>query len=159
MSDAALPEIPTVGRIAGIDFGTVRIGVAITDPDRILASPFENYTRRSLKIDRQYFEELARLERIVLFVVGLPVHMSGNESGKSGEARKFGQWLGKITGVPIVYYDERFTTSIAKDYLAGLGMTKQKKKAVIDKLAAQILLTAYLENPARADAGLDSLDD
>lgn len=159
MSDGKPPEIPTVGRVAGIDFGTVRIGVAITDPERILASPLENYNRRSLKLDRQYFEDLARQERVGLFVVGLPVHLSGNESGKSGEARSFGKWLGRITGVPIVFYDERFTTSIAKDYLAGLGMTKQKKKQVIDKLAAQILLTAYLENPARADAGLEGLDD
>ncbi|PQO36434.1 Holliday junction resolvase RuvX [Blastopirellula marina] len=159
MSAGSSPEIPTVGRVAGIDFGTVRVGVAITDPERILASPLENYNRRSQKLDRQYFQQLAQEERIALFVVGLPVHMSGAESGKSGEARKFGQWLGEITGVPVVYYDERFTTSIAKDRLAGLGVTKQKKKQVLDKLAAQILLTSYLENPARADAGLDALDD
>ncbi|MFI4875710.1 MAG: Holliday junction resolvase RuvX [Blastopirellula sp. JB062] len=159
MSEDSTPEIPSVGRVAGIDFGTVRIGVAITDPERILASPLENYARRSPKIDRQYFEQLAREERVALFVVGLPVHMSGDESGKSKEARKFGAWLKKITGVPVIYYDERFTTSIAKERLAGAGMTKQKRKQVLDKLAAQILLTAYLENPARADAGLDALDD
>ncbi|MCC9605846.1 Holliday junction resolvase RuvX [Blastopirellula sp. JC732] len=159
MSAGGPPELPEVGRIAGIDFGTVRIGIAITDPQRILASPLENYNRRSPKLDRQYFEQLAREERIVLFVVGVPVHMSGAESGKSGEARKFGKWLGELTGIPVIYYDERFTTSIAKDMLAGLGITKQKKKAMIDKLAAQILLTAYLENPARADAGLEALDD
>ncbi|TWT39253.1 Holliday junction resolvase RuvX [Blastopirellula retiformator] len=159
MSDAAIPEIPPVGRIAGVDFGTVRIGIAITDPERILASPLDNYNRRTQKLDRQYFEQLAREERIVLFVVGVPVHMSGAESGKSGEARKFGKWLGDITGIPIIYYDERFTSSIAKEMLGGLGLTKQKKKAKIDKLAAQILLTAYLENPTRAEAGLESLDD
>ncbi|PQO28184.1 Holliday junction resolvase RuvX [Blastopirellula marina] len=154
-----LPSIPEKGRIAAIDYGTVRIGVAITDPDRILCSPLENYNRRSLSKDAQYFRELAELERVVLFVVGLPVHLSGDESQKSHEARQFGKWLFETTSVPVTFYDERFTTSMAKDLLQEAGLTKKRRKARLDMLSAQILLTAFLENPDRSLGSIASLED
>ncbi|CAE7549689.1 manC, partial [Symbiodinium sp. CCMP2456] len=116
------------GRIAAVDYGTVRIGIAITDPDRVLASPLENYNRRSPSKDAQFFRELAELERVVMFVVGLPVHMSGDESQKSHEAREFGKWLYETTNVPVTFYDERFTTSMAKDMLQEAGLTKKRRK-------------------------------
>jgi len=133
------------GRLAGIDYGTVRIGIAITDPEQRIASPLANYTRRGEKADAEYFRKLVADERIVRFVVGLPVHLDGRESEKSGEARKFGQWLGQITRLPIVFFDERFTSVEAEQALIGAEMTKKKRKARLDKLAAQILLVAYLE--------------
>ena len=154
-----LPEIPEKGRIAAVDYGTVRIGVAITDPDRILASPLENYTRRSPTKDAQFFTELAQQEKVALFVVGLPVHMSGDESQKSHEARQFGKWLFETTGVPVMFYDERFTTSMANDLLQDAGLTKKRRKERLDKLSAQILLTAFLENPARSLGSIRSLED
>jgi putative Holliday junction resolvase len=134
------------GRLAGIDFGTVRIGIAVTDPERRLASPLENYTRRGEAADMAFFKRIAEEERIVRFIVGLPIHLDGRESQKSSEARKFGDWLGRITGVPIEFFDERFTSADAERYLAAAKLTKKKRKARLDKLAAQILLTAYLES-------------
>src|SRR5262245_26246750 len=107
-----------LGRIAAIDFGTVRLGIAITDPDQRLASPLANYTRRAEKIDADYFRRLAAEEGIVRFVVGLPVHLDGRESAKSIEARRFGQWLQDVTAVAVVFFDERFTTSEAQQALA-----------------------------------------
>jgi putative Holliday junction resolvase len=104
-----------------------------------------NYPRRGENADAEYFRKLAADERIVRFVVGLPVHLDGRESEKSGEARKFGQWLGQITALPIVLFDERFTSVEAEQALMGAEMTKTKRKARLDKLAAQILLAAYLE--------------
>jgi len=79
-------------RIAGIDFGTVRIGLAVADTTVGIASPFENYSRRTPALDAQYFAALAQEEQIGRFVVGLPVHLSGEESQKSAEARAFGAW-------------------------------------------------------------------
>src|SRR5438270_1214934 len=134
------------GRLAGIDFGTVRIGIAVTDPERRLASPLENYTRRGEAADAAFFKRLAAEERIVRFIVGLPIHLDGRESQKSSEARKFGEWLGQVTGVPVEFFDERFTSTEAERYLAAAKLTKKKRKARLDKLAAQILLTAYLES-------------
>jgi putative Holliday junction resolvase len=133
------------GRIAGIDFGTARIGIAISDPMQSIASPYENYTRRSPDADRARFVKLAAEERIVRFVVGLPVHLDGGESAKSQEARRFGKWLSEATGVPVEFFDERFTTREAELALAEAQFTKKQRKARLDKLAAQIMLTAYLE--------------
>jgi putative transcription antitermination factor YqgF len=89
-------------RIAGIDYGTVRIGIALADTEMGIAGPFDNYTRRSAALDGDYFKTLAKEERIGRFVVGLPVHLHGGESQKSTEARAFGKWLGEMTGVPVV---------------------------------------------------------
>lgn len=139
-------KLPTQGRLAGIDFGTVRIGIAISDPGQMIASPFDNYARRTESHDADYFKRLARDEQIVAFVVGLPIHLSGDESEKSMEARKFGDWLNRITGLPVGWIDERFTTSMAREILSQSNLSGKKRKAQLDKMAAQILLTAYLES-------------
>src|SRR5688572_867061 len=94
-------DLPRFGRLAAIDFGTVRIGVAITDPDQRLASPLENYTRRGQAADARWLTQLVQSERIAGFVIGLPVHTSGDESQKSHEARQFGRWVAETTGLPV----------------------------------------------------------
>ncbi len=151
------PSLP--GRLAGIDYGTVRIGIAVTDPEQRLASPFENYTRRGAAADATYFKRLAAEERIVRFVVGLPVHLDGRESEKLREARQFGEWLVATTGVAVVFFDERFTSTEAERYLAQAELTKKKRKARLDKLAAQIMLTAYLESGERGQESTAGLDE
>ncbi len=146
------------GRIGGVDYGTVRIGVAIGDLEVRMASPLENYTRRSTALDAQYFATLAREERLVRWVVGLPVHLDGGESQKSQEARRFGKWLEEETGVPVEFYDERYTSSQAEAMLQEAQLTKKKRKARLDALAAQIMLAAYLESGATGQTDPGSLD-
>lgn len=149
---------PERGRLAGVDYGTVRIGIAVTDPDRCLASPLEVYTRRSPLLDAEYFRGLVAHERLVGFVVGLPVYASGDESQKSLEARQFGRWLSEQTSLPVRFYDERYTSVQAEQYLLGAQLTKKRRKKRLDAVAAQILLAAYLENPSAGDpGGLDDL--
>lgn len=150
---------PPPGRIAAVDYGTVRIGVAVSNASRTLASPYEIYVRRSPQLDDEYFVRLVRNEAIVQFVVGLPVHTSGRESRKSIEAQEFGRRLTAATGVPVDYFDERFTSAFAEQMLLDAGFTKKGRKERLDKLAAQILLTAYLESPTRGAAGPGALDD
>jgi len=145
-------------RIAGIDYGTVRIGIAIADLEVGIAGPYENYNRRSEKLDAQYFSELAKQECFAKFVVGLPVHLSGNESQKSREARQFGDWLEKLTGVPVDYFDERYTSAEAEAILGEAQLTKKKRKARLDQLAAQIMLTAYLEAGAKGQDDPGGID-
>ena len=137
----------------------MRIGIAIADTEIGIASPFENYTRRGEQADAAYFRRLAADEQIGRFVVGLPVHLDGNESQKSTEARRFGQWLAQQTGVPVEYFDERFTTSEAEHYLAEARLTKKKRKARLDKMAAQVMLTAYLESAHKAAEPPRGLDE
>jgi putative Holliday junction resolvase len=161
--DASPPEpaaeFPAEGRLVGIDFGTVRIGVAITDASRRLASPLENYTRRGKQQDERYFCELAEGQRVAGFVVGLPVHTSGHESQKSIEAREFGTWLGRVTSKPVTYFDERYTTAEAEQHLIEMNLTKKRRKARLDMLAAQIMLAAYLESGGRHGHEPGPLDD
>src|SRR5271166_3939212 len=133
----AEPPRLSLGRIGGVDYGTVRIGLAVTDPDRTMASPLEIYTRRNPQLDAKYFRQIATDQQIVLWVVGLPVHLDGRESVKSQEARRFGQWLTENTSLPVEFYDERFTTAQAEELLMAAELTSKKRKRRLDKLAAQ----------------------
>jgi len=147
------------GRIAGIDYGTVRIGIALSDRGRTIASPHENYTRRGLDHDARRFTRLVDEEQITLFVVGLPVHLSGEESQKSIEARRFGDWLRELTGVEVEYFDERFTSVEAEQHLLDAQLTKKRRKRRLDMLAAQIMLAAYLQSTDSGRQTPGALDD
>lgn len=147
------------GRIAGIDYGTVRIGIAITDPRRTLASPLENYQRRDLRQDAERFRRLVAEESIRLFVVGLPVHLDGQESAKSFEARQFGQWLTEVTGVGVEFFDERFSTAEAHAILSDGQLRGRRRKQRLDMLAAQVMLAAYLETTPQNRGNIQGLDD
>jgi len=147
------------GRIAGLDFGTVRIGIAIGDAEVGIAGPYENYTRGTIDDDARRFRQLADEEAITRFVVGLPVHVDGNESAKSLEARQFAKWLTETTGTPVVLFDERYTSAEAEQHLTAAGMTNKQRKARRDMLAAQIILASYLESPQAASHPPQSLDD
>ena len=146
------PRPVSPGRVAGVDFGTVRIGIALSDPDRTLASPYENYTRRNKQLDARWFQNLTAEEDIRLFVVGLPLHLDGNESQKSAEARQFAQWLHETTGIPVELFDERFTSVEAEYLLLDAQLTSRRRKRRRDMLAAQIMLTAYLDSARSRDA-------
>lgn len=145
-------------RIGGIDYGTVRIGIATADLEVGIAGPYETYTRRNERLDAEYFRRLAAEERIGRFVVGLPVHTSGHESQKSTEARAFGAWLGALTGVPVEFFDERYTSAEAETLLLAAGLTSKRRKERLDQLAAQIMLTAYLEAGATGQDSPQSID-
>jgi putative Holliday junction resolvase len=146
-------------RIAAIDFGAVRIGIAITDPEQSFASPYETYMRRGEEGDRRRFRRLVAEEQVELFVVGLPVHLDGRESQKSREARQFGQWLQEVTEVPVVFFDERFTTSEAEEFLLESQLSRKRRKERRDMLAAQILLSSFLESKTKGQQEPGSLDD
>ena len=78
--------------------------------------------------------------------MGLPIHTSGNESEKSQEARRFAQWITQQTGLPVRLFDERYTTAHAEALLLDADLSRKRRKERLDKLAAQILLAAYLES-------------
>ena len=145
--------LPDTGRIAGIDFGLARIGIAISDPSQQFSSPWEVYQVRNERLDGKYFKELANKERLVGFVIGLPVHMSGDESEMSVQTRHWGRWLQDQTGLPVCYIDERYTTAQAREILNQSNLSGKKRKAQLDKLAAQILLATYLDQRPGSEPG------
>lgn len=145
MRDTQADSLPRQGRLAGIDYGTVRIGIAITDPSQSISSPYENYTRRGEGNDAAWFREFVAEESIVGFVVGLPIHLSGDESEKSREARQFAAWLTRQTRLPVSFADERYTSVDAEAHLMAAKLTKKRRKARLDMLAAQMILKYYLD--------------
>ena len=132
--------LPSTGRLIGIDFGTVRIGIAITDTERRLASPYENYTRQDLAADTRFFKQLVTQETVVGFVIGLPVYSDGEESAKSREARAFGQWLLEVTGIPVTFSDERYTTAQAEQLLITAELTRKRKKKRLQQTGNYLIL-------------------
>jgi putative holliday junction resolvase len=147
MSD--LSPFPAEGRLLGLDYGTVRIGIAISTPEQTIASPMEIYTRRSERLDTAYFQTLVKENRIAGAVVGLPMHVSGEEGTSAQLAREFGAWLTSITNCPVMYWDERYTSSVAADILREAGVARSKRKQRLDMLAAQIFLQSYLDEQIR----------
>jgi putative holliday junction resolvase len=138
-------DFPRTGRLAGLDFGTVRMGVATCDPTQNWVTPYDTYTRRNAKLDAKFLNELAQSEHIVGWVVGLPIHCDGNESQKSGEVRKFAAWLEELTGLPVALFDERFSTAEARRLLRDTGLSPQKRKQNLDRLAAHLILSHFVE--------------
>jgi putative Holliday junction resolvase len=146
-------------RLLGIDFGTVRVGLAISDPDRRIASPLAQYRRGSRAQDEQFFRRLVEQEEVASCVLGLPVHLSGVEGEKAKQARSFGAWLGQVTGLELAFWDERFTSVEAEHALLAAGLTNKKRKERRDQVAAQILLQSYLDAgcpPVSAPGPLES---
>ena len=137
--------IRSLGRLLGVDYGTVRIGLSITDPDRILASPLETYSRRTVAQDAAYLANLVRVQGITGIVLGIAVSLNGHEGPKAQECRAFGTWLEEATGLPVQFSDERFTSALADDLMFDAKMTKPKRNERRDMLAATLILKGFLE--------------
>ncbi|WP_461144983.1 Holliday junction resolvase RuvX [Salinifilum aidingensis] len=140
-----------------IDVGGTRIGVAISDPAPVLATPVETVRR-----DRRRGSDLRRLSALVAeygvveVVVGLPVTMAGEEGHSAGMARKFGDALApRIAPVPLRFTDERLTTVTASRMLSERGVRGKQQRVVVDQAAAVEILQAWLDARGRS-AGRDS---
>lgn len=135
-------------RVMGIDFGERRIGVAVSDPSRTLASPLETVTRRPGK--RPPFtrlEEMAREREVGQLVVGLPLDLRGAETPWCGEVRAMGDELARRLEVPVAYVDERLTSVQAERQVrtSGLRKSRREEKGRVDAGAAAIILQIWLD--------------
>lgn len=137
--------VPESGVLLGIDYGTKRVGVAVSDRDQKYSSPLHNHERHGAQVDARFFRKVVEEYRPVGLVIGLPIHLSGDESEKSREARLFANWLGTTTGLPFTFQDERFTSFQAEKLLMAAELSPKKRKERRDKLAAQILLQTFLD--------------
>jgi putative Holliday junction resolvase len=137
--------LSTGQRYLGIDTGRVRIGLAISDPQGRIASPLATYERRTLEADAAFLRNIVKENHIGRLVIGLPVHLDGREGEKAAEARRFGAWLAEQTGLPVTYWDERFTSVEAEAALQSAGLTSKRRKARRDRVAAQIMLQSFLD--------------
>lgn len=143
---AASPgNVPASGRVAAVDYGRRRMGIAVCDRERILASPLTvRQPGKKGRGEEAFFQKLIEEEELVGFVVGLPLHADGRESEMSGETRRFADWLATTTGLPVELQDERYTSAAAAGRLAGVGLSRDSKKARSDAVAAQIMLETWM---------------
>lgn len=130
-----------------LDVGDVRIGVAVSDLLGITANPRETYVRKKNDVDADiaYFCEYAKREDADAFVLGLPKNMDGTEGPRAEVTRQFGDMLEKASGISVYYQDERLTTVSAERMLIDADVRREKRKKVIDKVAATIILQSYLD--------------
>lgn len=141
-------------RKLGLDIGTVRIGIAQSDMLGMLASNLETYTRKYIKVDVAHIVQIIQQNNINTVVVGLPLKMNGEEGQSVQMVKDFVQELQaqlqeKNMQIPIVYQDERLTTVSAERVLLSANVRREKRKQVVDKIAAQIILQAYLDKPKK----------
>ena len=142
----AFPEPPKSGRLLGIDYGDKRLGFAISTPDQTISSAIENYTRRTSALDLQQIKRWCEEYLVQGIVVGLPIHMNGQESHKSIQCRRFADWLYQHLKLPIAMHDERCTTAVVIDHLIELDFSRKQRKKKLDMLAAQVLLESFLNS-------------
>lgn len=133
-----------MSRVLGVDYGTRRVGLAISDAGRKIASPLTTLARGSAA-EETHLRRLLQEENVSLIVVGLPVRERDYEGQKAQEARRYGQWLHQLTGLPVVFWSERYTTDEAERLLQQAGLSKKRRQARLDKVAAQLILQSYLD--------------
>ena len=133
----------TLGRVMAFDPGSKRIGVAVSDPLRIVASPL---TVIDATDPWEEIEELIHEYAPTDVVVGLPVSLSGAEGPAAERARAFGEELERRTGRSIHWVDERFTTQKAEEALIEGGVRRRQRKDTVDKVAAAVILQHYLSS-------------
>ncbi|MDP6862437.1 MAG: Holliday junction resolvase RuvX [Acidimicrobiales bacterium] len=133
-------------RAVGIDLGEKRIGVAISDSSGSLATPYEVVTRTGSR-DQDHRRIRAIVEEVEaeILVVGLPLSLDGSEGKAAQGARKEAEAIGQTISIPIELHDERFTTVEAERILKEQGLDAAERRKVVDKVAAAILLQAWME--------------
>lgn len=132
-------------RIMSLDLGEVRIGIALSDMMWIIASGLETYTRRGIENDVDYIANLVKEHNVGLIVLGLPINMDGTKGERVEKTYAFAEELSKKIDCKIDYMDERLTTVTAERILIDGNVRRDKRKQVIDKLAATIILQSYLD--------------
>jgi putative Holliday junction resolvase len=137
-------------RILAIDYGDARIGLALSDESETLASPLSTYASVSMRKDIDHIAALAKEKNAGRIVLGLPVNMDGSEGERAQKTRSFGTVLARVSGLEVVYKDERLTTVSAERTLIECNVRREKRKQVIDTLSAQIILQSYLDAQQRA---------
>lgn len=140
-------------RIVGIDWGLARLGIALSDTSKLLATPLKTLTaeKKALDTAKKLLAELlahatANKYQIEAIVMGMPLMMSGKAGFQADEVKNFIELLKSLTDIPIITWDERLTTSMAERSLKESSLTRKKRAQVVDSIAAIIILQNYLDH-------------
>ena len=153
MDVEAFAALPASGKLLGLDLGTKTIGVAVSDGMRYLATPLETIARTKFTNDAARLLELVTENQAVAFVLGLPLNMDGSEGPRVQSTRAFARNLAQKTPLPILFWDERLSTSAVTRMLIEADTRRDKRAEVVDKLAASYILQGFLDRLRLAPSG------
>ena len=145
---------PPRGALIGLDLGTKTIGVAVSDPDRRLATGVETVMRKAFTADANRVLALAAERQVTGFVLGLPINMDGSEGPRAQSSRAFARNFARLTELPIALWDERLSTAAVERDLIAADASRRQRAAVIDQHAAAFILQGALDRLARHQADL-----
>jgi putative Holliday junction resolvase len=147
LTEAAL-HWPARGALVGLDLGTKTIGVAVSDPDRKLATAVETIQRKAFKADAARLLAIAGERKAVGFVLGLPINMDGSEGPRAQSTRAFARNLAGLTDLAIALWDERLSTAAVERELIANDVSRARRAEVIDQHAAIFILQGALDRLA-----------
>ena len=136
-------------RILGLDYGSVTVGVAVSDALRVTAQPLETITRKD---ENKLRQTCARIDQLIAeyevesIVLGYPKNMNDSVGERAKKTEEFKAMLERRTGLPVTLWDERLTTVAAERVLMESGVRRENRKAVIDQVAAALILQGYLDS-------------
>lgn len=137
------------GRVLALDFGSRRIGVAVSDELGITARTLTAIRRQGDLKDIESIRSMSEEYGVEEVLIGLPLLPDGNEGAQAAKARRFGEKIREIIGLPVVLLDERFSTAQAERYLINSGVRREKRKEIRDSLAAALILQSALDARTR----------
>jgi putative Holliday junction resolvase len=146
----AVAHWPERGALVGLDLGTKTIGVAVSDPDRRLATGVETVKRKAFKVDAVRLLAIASERAAVGFVLGLPINMDGSEGPRAQSTRAFARSFSQVTELAIALWDERLSTTAVERELIGMDMSRARRAKVIDEHAAIFILQGALDRLTKA---------
>ena len=152
-----LTEIP-MGRILGIDYGQQRIGVALSDPSQMLSSTYKTFANKNSSAIVQEILSLVKEKNIVAIIVGMPYNMNGTMGEKAEEVTDFIEEIRKQCSIPVVPWDERWTTKSAHNQLINLGKSPSRNRELVDRVAAAIILQSFLDRLSHFRKKVQSLN-
>jgi putative Holliday junction resolvase len=141
-------SLPRYGALAGLDLGTVTIGVAISDIRRQVASPATVIKRVKFTLDAKALLEICAKREVAGIVLGLPLNMDGSRGPRVQSTEAFARNLEKLTDLPITYWDERLSTVAAERVLLAADASRKRRDEVIDQVAAGYILQGALDRMA-----------
>ncbi len=144
-----LTDLPPIGKLLGLDLGTKTIGVAISDSLRMSATPLTTIRRSKFTQDAEQLDKLIEENKVIGIVLGLPLNMDGSEGPRVQSTRAFARNLSARISIPIVFWDERLSTSAVTRTLIEADVSRSKRAQVVDKLAASYILQGALERLRR----------
>jgi len=149
----AVAQWPARGALIGLDLGTKTIGVAVSDPDRRLATAVETIQRTAFRVDAARLLAIAGERKAVGFVLGLPINMDGSEGPRAQSTRAFARNLAGLTDLAIALWDERLSTAAVERELIANDVSRARRAEVIDQHAAVFILQGALDRLANLRTG------